>query len=72
MVLAKVGVGRIAGDRRDLGGVLGEGALERRAEMLGRDLAERRHAERAGPFRCEQGIVAVGERAGVLWVICAI
>ena len=46
-------------DRRDLGVVLGEGALEGRQEVLGRNAAERRHVERAGPG-LEEGIVVGG------------
>ena len=40
---------RIVGDRGDLGGVVGEGLLEGRQEMLRRDLGERRRLERRLP-----------------------
>ena len=43
-------------DRGDLGGVVGEGLLEGRKEMLGRDLGERRRLERRLP-RLQQRVV---------------
>ena len=49
MVLAKSGCGRIVGDRGDLGGMVGEGLLEGRQEMLRHDLGERRRLERRLP-----------------------
>ncbi len=60
---------RIAGDRGDLGVVLGEGAVEGRHEMLGRDAVEWRHAEGAGPV-LEEGIGGGGEVGGWMVLIC--
>ena len=49
----------IAGDRIDLGALLRQRRVERRAEMFGRDARERRRAERAGPG-FEKGIARGG------------
>ncbi len=55
MVLSKSGCGGIVNDCVDLGGVIGEGLLERRQEVLRRDLAEGRRLERRLPG-CEQRV----------------
>ncbi len=47
--VGEVGRGRIMGDRGDLGGMVGEGLLEGRQEVLGRDFRERRRFERRLP-----------------------
>ena len=54
--------GGIVGDRRDLGGMVGEGLLEGRQEVLRLDLGERRRLERRLP-RLEQRICS-GFRSG--------
>ena len=61
MVLAKSGVGRIVGDRGDLGGVIGEGLLEGGQEMLRRDLGEWRRLERRLPRLQQRVYRAPGE-----------
>ena len=62
MVLAKSGVAGIVGDRGDLGGVIGEGLLEGRQEMLRRDLRKRRGLERRLPGLQQR--VCLGLRGG--------
>ncbi len=47
--VGEVGRGRIIGDRRDLGGVVGERLLEGGQEVLRRDLVERRGRKRRQP-----------------------
>ena len=58
--------GRIGGDRRDLGIVIGKAALERFPEVCRRDAPERRHAEGAGPVLEERIVRAAGWGGGIL------
>ncbi len=58
--VGEVGRGRVVGDRRDLGRMVGKGPLERRQEMLRRDLGKGRRLERRLPRRQQR----VGFRNG--------
>src|SRR5262245_2163352 len=62
---------RITGDCGNLGLMLGEGAVEGRHEMLGRDAAKGRNGERASPV-LKQGIVGrralIGHRRYLGWL----
>ena len=56
------------GDRGDLGGVIGEGLLEGREEMLGRDLREWRRLERRLPRLQQRVRRCLRKAAAVCWV----
>ena len=58
--VGEVGRGRIVGDRGDLGGMVGEGLLEGRQEVLRRDLVEGRRLERRLPRPSAAGCPASG------------
>ncbi len=68
MVLPKLGAAGLAGDGVDLGAVAGESAVEGGPEMLGRDGAERRQTEWAGPVGKKRifGIGVCGHRRAFL------
>ncbi len=63
--VGEVGGRRIVGDRRDLGGVVGEGLLEGRQKVLGLDLVEGRGRKRRHPGLQQRVGLGVRGLAGV-------
>jgi hypothetical protein len=69
--VVEAGRGLIGRDRRYLGIVVREGAVEGRRKVRGRDAPERRGAERTGPFLKERIVGGSGRGGGFIGLVHA-